>query len=142
VPLVLPNEGLTDWLDWMIRNTGSDAPDLILSLFVNDLVPDQGTVLADMTAASFGGFSERNLTRSGWTVPVIVSDEGVSTWGITPIVWNATTSSEVLYGWFAYQFATMRLMVAERFDVPRPVSAGDVVSLLPRFTLQTWQPCP
>lgn len=142
MPLVLPNEGLADWLDWMIRHTGGDPPDLVLGLYQNDLTPDQGTVLANLTPASFGGYSQQNLTRAGWTAPTISSDKAVSSWGTVPITWNVTSSPQTLYGWYGYNFASMRLMIVERFDVPRPVIVGDVVSLLPRFNGQTWQPCP
>ena len=112
MPLVLPNEGLPDWLDWTIRHTGSDPPDLIAALFVNDLTPDAGTVFADMIAASFGGFYPLALTRAGWTVPVVFLDVVVSTWGSVPHTWTATSGGQTVYGWFAWNPDTMRLQIA------------------------------
>jgi len=82
------------------------------------------------------------MTRSGWTAPVVVADKAVSTWGSVPTVWTSASAGETLYGWFAYNFATMKLMIAERFDTARPVGMGSVVSLLPRFTGETFVPCP
>lgn len=138
--LVLPNQGLPSLLDWMIRHTGGDPPDLVMTLFTNNLTPTQTTVFADLVRATFGGFSERVLTRSGWTVPVISSGKSVSTWGTTPYTWTCTSDPETLYGWAAYDPGPMQLVIVERFDSPRPVTVGNPFGLLPRLTLTTEPP--
>jgi hypothetical protein len=140
MPLILPNEGLPDWLDWMVRHTGGDPPNLTLFLWVNDVTPTQAIVFADLTFATFGGAAPWVITRSGWTAPVMSGPDAVSTWGTTPITWNATTGGQTVYGYAIYNPVTVKLMIVERFDTPRPVSPGDVVSLLPRVELTTLPP--
>lgn len=142
MPLILPKQGILDWLDWQIRHTGSDPPDLVLGLFANDVTPTVDTVYADLVSATFTGFMQWNLTRSGWTAPVRSGDKAVSTWGTTPIQWTCTAGPQTIYGWYAFNFANLHLMIVERSDTPRPVAIGDTVKLLPRFTNQTWEPCP
>lgn len=137
MPLVLPNQGLTDWLDWMIRDTAGGLPDLVFTLFFNDIEPDQETVLDDLDRAGFGGFQEQVLTRADWTAPTIVDDQAVSQWGAAPTEWACTSDPKTTYGWAAYNFATLRLMIVERFDVPRPIAVGETLGVLPRFSLAT-----
>jgi hypothetical protein len=140
MPLVLPDQGLPDLLDWMIRHTGGDPPDLVFTLWTNNITPDQATVLTDLTRASFPGFFEVNLTRSGWTAPAIASDHAVSTWGTVPTSWTLATGTVTIYGWAAYNFAAARLVIVERFDTPRVLNAGDTIGVLPQFTLTTAPP--
>ena len=135
--LVLPNQGLPDLLTWLLKSTSPAPPDLVFTLFFNDLTPTQATVLADLDRVGFGGFQEQVLNRSGWTVPVIVSDQAVSTWGVAPTEWTVASDPLTVYGWAAYIASSLRLVIVERFDVPRPLAVGDILGLLPRFTLTT-----
>ncbi len=137
MPLVLPNEGLADWLLWMIKDTAGGLPDLVFSLFVNDIEPDQDTTLADLEGASFGGFNELVMSRSDWVSPTVVDDLAVSQWGAVPTAWTVTADPQTVYGWFAYNFGPMRLMICERFDEPRDLNTGDTIKVLPKFTLTT-----
>lgn len=142
MPLVLPNQGLPSLLTWTLKIAISGVPDLVFTLFVNDLEPDQDTVFDDLERASFGGFQEQVLTRSGWTTPVIADDYAVSTWGTVPTEWTVTSNPQTVYGWAAYDPDTERLLIVERFDVERSPGVGDTLGVLPQFKFGTWVPCP
>lgn len=142
MPLVLPNQGLPDLLDWMIRHTGGDPPDLVMTLWTNDIVPGQLTTFSSLVRASFTGFFEVVLTRSGWTAPVQLGPRAFSTWGTTPTEWTLTANPVTVYGWAAYNPGPLRLVIVERFDAPRPLSIGDTFGVLPTFNLTTLFECP
>jgi hypothetical protein len=137
MPLVLPNEGLVTWLNWLIKDTGGSPPDLVLTLFINDLVPDQATTFSDLERADFNGFMELVMGRSNWTSPIIEDGRATSQWKSVPTEWTVVADPETVYGWAAYLPFPERLMIVERFDVPRPLIVGDTLRVLPRFSLTT-----
>lgn len=142
MPLVLPNEGLPYLLDWMLRHTGGDPPDLVFTLWTNNYVPDQSTILANLTRATFAGFFEVVMLRSGWTAPVVVADVARSTWGTVPTEWTLATGTVTIYGWAAYNPGPLKAVIVERLDTPRVLNVGDKIGVLPFFDLTTYVPCP
>jgi len=137
VPLVLPNEGLPDWLLWMVKDTAGGLPDLVFTLFTNDIEPDQATTFADLDRATFGGFQEQIMSRADWISPTIDDDKAVSQWGTVPTEFTVTSDPQEVFGWAAYNPGPLRLMIVERFDVPRDLAVGNTLKVLPRFTLTT-----
>ena len=137
MPIVLPNEGLPSLLAWMLRDDTSALPSNTLVLFANDLTPDQDTVYADLTLATFTGYSPVTIDRASWTSPVIDADHAVSTWNTTPIVWLVSGGSETIYGYAVVTPTSPIILWCERFATPIPVTAGGALALLPRFTLTT-----
>jgi len=135
--LVLPDEGLNDQLSYVIKTTISGVADWLLVLFKNNLTPTQATVYADLTLATFGGYSAVTLTRGTWTSPTIISDKAVSTWGTTPTFWTVTSGSETIYGYAMVTASSPVIRGIERFASPVAVSAGGILALLPRYTFTT-----
>lgn len=136
MPIVAPNQGLPDLLAWLLVST-STPPDLVLTLWVNDLTPDQETVFVDLDRATFGGFTERLMNRSAWTAPAVAADHAVSTWGTVPFEWTVAADPQTVYGWAAYEPFSEHLIFVERFDTPRALAVGGVFGVLPRVTLTT-----
>lgn len=137
MPIVLPNEGLPSLLAWMLRDDTSALPSNTLILYANDLTPTQSTVYADLTHATFTGYSPETIDRASWTSPVIDSDHAVSTWNTTPIVWLVSGGSETIYGYAVVTPSSPVILWVERFASPIAVSAGGALALLPRFALTT-----
>lgn len=137
MPAVLPNEGLPTLLDQMIRTLASGFVDWTLILFVNDITPDQDTVYADLTEASFGGYSSETIDHTLWTPATVVDDHAVSTYTEDPITWEMSSGSGYVYGYAIVTSTSPKIMWVERFAVPEPISAGRTLSLLPRITLTT-----
>jgi len=137
VPVVLPNEGLPALLDYMIRATISGVVDWELMLWTNDITPDQGTVYADLTEATFTGYSRPTITRGTWTAPAVSADHAVSTYDSVPISWSCSAGSETVYGYALVTVTSPVIRFVERFAVPAVMSPGAVLAVLPRLTLTT-----
>lgn len=137
---VLPNEGLPALLKYMLQSTISGVLPWELMLFTNDYTPDQGTTLADLTEATFSGYSRETLTRSIWTSPTVIDDHAVSTYGTTPIQWISSGGpTETPYGVGYVDVAAGVLRFVQRFEPAdiRAVAPGGVLTFLPRLTLTT-----
>ena len=135
--LVLPNEGLPTLLDQMIRDLASGFVDWEMMLFVNNITPDQDTVYADLTEATFGNYSRITIDHTLWEAPTVVADHAVSTYTTTPQIWTVTSGSETVYGYALVTVSSPIIIVVERFASPVAVSAGGVLAVLPRITLTT-----
>lgn len=137
-PLVAPNEGLADQLDYLLRAPISGVVPWLLILYLNDdLVLDQSTVYADLTEADFSGYSRVTLTRATWTEAVIESDAAVSTYGTDPVQWTASGSPQTLYGWAIITPVASVIRYIEPFPTPVTAAPGSPVGVLPRVTLTT-----
>lgn len=135
---VLPNEGLSQQLADIVKTPISGRLPWQLLLWINDIVPTQTTVLADLHSASFSGYSEVTLTRSVWTDPVIDTNRAVSYWGTLPITWISSGGpTQTIYGYAMYDAALGVIRSVQRFfpaDI-RTVSPGGAFSLLPAYSL-------
>lgn len=136
--LVLPNEGLTDLLAYMIRTTISGVADWLMVLWTNtSLTPGQSTVYSDLTLATFTGYSAVTVTRGTWTAPTIVSDKAVSTWGTTATLWTNTGSSQTIYGYAMVTASSPVIRLIEKFASPVVLATNGIIGVLPQFTFTT-----
>jgi hypothetical protein len=136
---VLPDEGITAQLDTILRRTVSGLSNWWLILFVNDYTPDDTTTLADLTEATFGGYTRVELTRPDWSAAVIDHPGcAKSVWGTDAIVWLVTSGpTETIYGFAYVDFTTNKVQLAQRFDPGdiAPVVVGGRVAMVPAYTL-------
>ncbi len=140
--LVAPNEGLDDQLDYILSANISGVIPWLLVLWLDaDLFPTQSTVYADLTLASFTGYSPVTVDRTLWTPSEIQGNQAVSTWGTTPQLWTPTGAPQTLYGWAMVTQLTPVLRYIQRFPVPLIAADGNPVGVLPRVTLSTRGGC-
>lgn len=135
--LVAPNEGLVDQLTYILKSTISGVADWVLILFKNNPTLTQATVYADLTLATFGGYSPVTLTRGSWVTPTISSGVAVSTYTTTPQVWTVSSGSETIYGYAIVTASSPVIRYVEKFASPVAVAAGGILGVLPRVTLGT-----
>jgi hypothetical protein len=131
---------LCDQLNTILKGAIPGAPNLHLILWKNDLYPDARTVVADLVESTWGGYLPVTLTRSLWSSAVLDGDRAVSTWGLVPITWSATTGpAEVVYGYAMIDQTAGVIRYVQRFDAVdiRLVSPGGIFSLVPRVDLAT-----
>jgi hypothetical protein len=140
--LVLPKEGLPDQLGYIVSAPIVGLLNWNLILWSNDIVPDDDTVYADLVVATFTGFSPVEVTRAGWTTPVIDGSSAVSTWGTTPTTWTCTGGAQTVYGYALVTMISPVIRVIQRFPSPVAVAIGGRIGVLPRYRLQTFVPCP
>lgn len=131
---VYPNEGLPILLDQLWRAAAAPVTPWQIFLWANNVVPDQATVAADITPASFTGYSPVNITRSTWVASVVSANHGVTTYGSTPILWTATGGFQIIYGYGIYEPVSNKLLLIERFATSINLAATPIIGVLPRTT--------
>lgn len=131
MPLVVPNNGEADGLAYFVNK--QTPQDLVLKLFVNNVVPAETDVASTYTEASGGGYASKTLTGANWTVTEGAPSEAVyaqQTFDFTGAVGN-------VYGYYLTRVSSGRIAYSERFsDGPYNVqAAGDQIKVTPRITL-------
>lgn len=135
---ILPDEGIGDQLEYIIRRAIMGVLPWELRLWVNDIEPDHETVLDDLQEATFYGYSRVTMGRDQWTVPVVNEGCAKSTWGVYPYQWNVTGGPvETVYGYAMVDVVEGVIRFIQRFDDEdiTPIVIGEKVKLLPVYTL-------
>lgn len=136
--LVAPNEGLADQLDYILSAPISGVLPWLLILWTNDdLVPAQDTVYADLTEATFTGYSRVTLARATWTAAVISDDAAVSTYDTVPTQWMPTGAPEIVYGWAIITPVDSVIRYIEPFPSPVTATTGVPLGVIPQVGLTT-----
>lgn len=135
---ILPDEGIALQLECILKRTVAGISPWSLILWTNDITPTFATVLADLTEATFLGYTRVTLDRSTWTTPTVHDGCAHSTWGTDAIVWNVTGGPvETLYGYAMIDPTMNVIRFVQRFDAEdiAPIILGGKVLLLPEYTL-------
>lgn len=135
---ILPDQGIGDQLAYILSAPIAGVLPWTLILWVNDVVPDAATVLADLEEASWNGYSRQTLTRGGWTVPEVNAGCASSTYGTDPIVFLPTGPTvQTNYGAAYIDQSTGVIRWVERFEDADivPVVVGQAYKILPQYTL-------
>ncbi len=131
----IPDEGLALNLDTLVRaGLVLDQP-LELRLYVNDLVPQRTTVLANFTEASFGGYSRRVIERADWSAAAVAADH-VARIARTagPFVYTPTTAGETVYGVYLVDVDAGKVRWQGRFATPKVCVIGTPFRVNPIIT--------
>lgn len=137
MPLVAPIQGLPTLIGVLFKDSTPPPLNWLLILWRNDIVPNSGTELLDLLPADFSGYSGVELSRSTWTAPVVVGNKSVVTYGTTPIIWNVSSSTQIIYGYAIYDPTDECLLLVERFLTPVDLTGKPLIGVLPRVTLGT-----
>lgn len=137
--MLLPNEGITFLLDNMLHNPLTTNEDLHLDLYNNNYTPVPGSTFSDFTVASFTGYAQVTLTRSGWGSSALVGNKAVATYTTNPITWTVTgTSTDTIYGYLVRGATSGKVYFAELISPARPMQTiGDTLNLTLPFELET-----
>ena len=137
--MVLPDEGITYLLDKMIHNPLVTDEDMHLDLFESNTTVSQSSTAADFTIATFYGYAQVSLTRSGWGSSALVGSKAVSTYTTNPITWTVTgTSTSTIYGYIVQGATSGKIYFGENISPARPMETiGDTLNLTLPFELET-----
>lgn len=142
---LLPDQGIADQLSWILSATISGVSNWQLVLWVNNYTPDNTTTLANLTEATWPGYSRVTLNRSSWTTPTVSAGCATSTYGTIPLVYyvGGVLPGVINYGMAFYDPAFAVLRWVQRFDTPDlvPLQPGGQFQILPQYTL-TSASCP
>jgi len=131
----MPLTYVSTGLDKLVRSLRTHfLPTLRLGLFQNDLTPDFGTVIGDVTPATFSGYAGLTVCTN-WTLPSAIGLRLVSTADQIAFVHSGGAVGNWIYGYYLDDGAGV-LIAAERFDpAPQLVeNAGVAVLVTPRFS--------
>jgi hypothetical protein len=135
----LPDEGIAAQLSYILSATISGVLPWQLMLFVNDLTPDATTILADLTEATWPGYSRVTLDRGTWTTPTVLAGCATSTYGTVPQTWyvGVLSSPVTNYGAAFVDASSSVLRWVQRFDDAdiAPITTGGRFLYLPQYTL-------
>lgn len=118
-----PDEGLPIWLARLI------LADLRFHLFENNFTPDRDTELADLTEASWAGYTSIDVSSGDWTLLAIAAH--VQKAVASPIVFLNTSGGNVqAYGYYVTDTGEAELLAAARFDLA-PITLVATTGTLP-----------
>lgn len=128
---VLVDQGEQAWLETLT------AVDHTLRLFTNDVTSGlsdaqiDALTEADMTEASFTGYSAKPLTGGSWTVA-----DRVASYAKRGFVSSANQAPQTVYGYYVTRDSDGIMLMLEYFTAAQSVSgSGQVISVTPRITL-------
>jgi len=132
--IVVPDEGAIELLTKTLLAALDVDESYSLRLFRNDMTPAAGSTLASFTEATFLGYFRHDLTRAGWTVPVIDAGRAVTEWTAAEVAWTCASGSQELFGYYVVAPATAKVAWAERFNVPRVLNVGAKLTITAKLT--------
>ena len=133
---VLPNESLARLLSYWIGQTANVIVPWSLMLYTNDIELGPATVLADLTEATFDGYTRKTLAPASWTAPAVVADEAVSTYTTDPLTWTVGDDSGTIHGYAVIDATAGKIIGAESIDPPIEYTPAGVIGVLPRMVMR------
>ena len=142
---LIPDEGLDNVLLRILDPAGrGGSATWRLVFWVNDITPDKDTVLADLTLATWGGYSFVTMMPGAWNDPVVKDGCVTSSYGSSVLHWDCLNAAgQTNYGWAMIDPGAGVIRFIQRFDDDdiTPLETGQDVLLLPQYTL-TSAACP
>ena len=134
---VFIDEGLGRGLKMLVDNPDTALVPWEMLLFVNDITPDEDTVLADLTEPTWGGYARVTLDPGLWTAPFLSGHMASVEYGTEPTEFaNVGGPTQTPFGFALFDPGWAVLVYAERFDDGdiTPVADGESKFILPRVT--------
>lgn len=137
---MLTDQGALLILGAYFNKTNPVIPDLTLKLFVNNIVPTDATITADLVEAVGGGYVAKTLTAGLWTPYIDLGISQVSYETQNFAFTGPLTTNTTIYGYYIVD-ADGVLLVAEVAAAPfAPVVVGDSVGITPVHKLSKGTP--
>lgn len=132
--IVIPNAAEQLQLKGYLNHTA--AQNQKLKLFTNNFTPGATDTEASFTEAAGGGYAEKALTGSSWTIATDGSGNASGTYAIqTWTFTGALTASATIYGYYVVQTTSGLLLWCERLSSSfQPATNGDTLSVTPTIT--------
>lgn len=130
--LLVPNVGEELALKNFLNHTAPQNQ--VLDLYTSNTTPAEGDTAATYTAATGGGYAQKSLTGSSWTVTPGAPTEAA--YAQQNFTWTSVPGTATMYGYYVRQAVSGILMWAERFTgAPYTiVNTADQVQVTPKIT--------
>lgn len=128
--LLVPNAGETDALSFFVAK--SNATNLILKLYTNNISPGETDVAGTYTEAAGNGYTALTMNGANWTVTA----GAPSLAEYAQQTFTFTGALGLVYGYFMVRATSGTIAYGERFtDGPYNVTAnGDQIKITPKIT--------
>lgn len=134
----VPDEGLENLARLITSVTLVTDQPQEMRLYVNDLIPQRTTVLADYVEASFGGYSRRLLEDTDWDQPEVGLDHVARVQLADGAQEYTPTESDVtVYGVYLVNLFTGKVQFARRFSEPIVTAVGTSFRVMPVVTARS-----
>lgn len=132
--LIVPDEGEIRLLDMLVNAVG--MTNVRLRLFQNNITPDQDSVYATFTIATFSGYAD---TTPAMGAASTVSHKGKIVDGSARnFTHNGGGTANTIYGYYVVDTGTSKVLWAERFSSSQSMAAnGDNIAITLAFTLNS-----
>lgn len=137
MPLVVVNEGEYEMLSRILNVSGLTLTDVVLRLYVNDVLPDETDTASTYTECTTAGYNSVTLEDGGPDGDWVLNTDGS---GITSATFDQidfvlTDGPVDVYGYYVTDGGGV-LMWAERFDTTASLgSGGGTISVTPYIEL-------
>jgi len=133
--VIVPNASEQLWLKSVLNHTA--AEDQVLKLFVNNIGPDQNSTASSFTEASGGGYANKTLVGTSWTIVTNTSNEGEATFAAQVFTFTgALDGAATIFGWYLIQQTSGLLLAAENISgTLTPANNGDAITINPKLQL-------
>jgi len=125
---VLVNDGRKALAEYLTAQSGNYK----FGLYTNNPGINAGTVMGDLTEATYSGYARQNTTFS----PVAINGDGKAEATVSPVTFthNGGIVSQVINGWFVYDTNKNKLIWCQPLAAPRSMGAsGDEITIDPTF---------
>lgn len=133
--IIIPNAAEQLWLKHVLNQTAPE--DQTLKLFTNNVTPDDTFTESSFTEASGGGYANKPLVGTSWSIATNANDEAEATYvAQTYTFTGALTGGATIYGWYLTETTSGLLLACERnASSITPVNNGDNIIINPRLQL-------
>lgn len=131
--LLVQNNGEGDALSFFTGK--SNATDLILKLYQNNITPAETDTAGTYTEATWTGYSAATLTGASWGAPSEGAPSSIA-YAQQTFTSSAGAQSQTNYGYFMVRTTSGRIALSERFsDGPYTiVNLNDTIKVTPTIT--------
>lgn len=132
--LLVPDVGEVQLLKFALGVIASE--DQIIELYATNITPAEGDTFATYTLAAGGGYANKTLTKTSWTVS---TSAGTTTGSYAQQTWTFTgvlTTNPDIYGYVVKSATTGILLWAEKGGaIFTPNTSGDAYNVTPAIQL-------
>jgi hypothetical protein len=135
----MSDEGGLELLDKMLKDALSVDEGYLLKLFnVSTLTPSAAMTSNDFTGktATFTNYSIGALSRSGWSAATTSNNTAVAVYS-SAISWTCGATGDTIYGYMLEAATSHKVLWAEKYSVARVMGNGDILNIIPKFTIAT-----
>jgi len=122
----------------MLRHSVWPNEVLHVHLFTNDLDPDEDTNLEEFTELVASGYEVKDVTRAGWSEPVMVDDLAVVQQpSVAPWRWENPGTTRTVFGYYVTDEDDSEWIWAERWEEDQEVTVNQALEYALKFTFGT-----